>query len=99
MLLKIVISALLAAALLALCWRLRGVMLTPVKTGEHVRAQVVLWVDGAAPGLEQTVNGLTWLRANGTLRAEVVIVDRGMDRATADVAAALEKSGAVKIVN
>ena len=99
MLLKIVIGAVLAAVLLALCWRLRGVMLTPVKPGEHIRTQIVLWVDGAAPSLEQTVNGLTWLRTNGTLPGDVVIVDRGMDPATAEVAAALAKRGAVKIVN
>ena len=99
MLLKLAIGAILAAGLLAFCWRLRGVMLTPVKSGAHIRTQIILWVDGAAPTLEQTVNGLTWLRNNGTLRAEVVIIDRGMDRATAEVAAALEKRGAVKIVN
>ena len=99
MLLKLAIGAILAAGLLAFCWRLRGVMLTPVRSGAHIRTQIILWVDGAAPSLEQTVNGLTWLRANGTQPGEVVIVDRGMDPATAEVAAALEKRGAVKIIN
>ena len=99
MLLKLAIGAILAAGLLAFCWRLRGVMLTPVRSGAHIRTQIILWVDGAAPSLEQTVNGLTWLRANGTLPGEVLIIDRGMDPATAEVAAALEKRGAVKIIN
>ena len=99
MLLNIVIGVGLAALLLALCWRLRGVMLTPVKFGPHIRGQLILWVDGAAPGLEQTVNGLNWLQANGTLEAEIVIIDRGMDPATAEVAGALARRGTVKIVN
>ena len=96
---KLAAGAILAALLLALCWRLRGAMLTPVRSGAHIRTQIVLWVDGAAPSLEQTVNGLVWLRANDTLRAEVVVIDRGMDKATAEVAAALEKRGAIKIVH
>lgn len=99
MLWKIVFGVLLLTLLAILCWRLRGAALTPVRPGAHVRVQVLLWVDGAAPELEQAVKGLQWLRANDTLPAELVVIDRGMDPATAAVAAALEKQGTVKVVN
>ena len=79
-----------------LCRRLRGAMLTPVRPGEHLCLRLEITADGSAPELEQTVDALLWLRANGTLHAEIVLRDRGMDPETAEVAAALIRSGAVK---
>ena len=99
MLMKILIAAGAVCAVGLLCWLLRGAVLMPVKPGRNVRLRILLTVYGAAPTLEQTVDALLWLRANGTLPGEIILSDRGMDPETAAVAAALEKSGAIKIMN
>ena len=81
-----------------LCRRLRGALLTPVRPGKHLCLRLEITADGAAPELEQTVDALLWLRANGALPAELALRDRGMDPKTAEVAAALVRSGAVNLV-
>ena len=48
---------------------------------------------GPAPELEQTVDGLLWLIHNGTLRADLVIRDAGMDQETRRAAEALAGGG------
>ena len=99
MLIGILTAAGIAAGLVLLCWLLRGVLLTPVKPGRTVQIRILLTVSGAAPSLEQTVDALSWLRANGTLPGEIVLTDAGMDRDTAEIAAALERSGVITITD
>ena len=98
MFLKLLIAAVVAGVLLLLCWLLRGVLLTPVNLGRNTRLKLLLTVYGAAPELEQTVDALLWLRANGTLPGEIYIVDRSMDGETSEIIAALAKKGTVKII-
>ncbi|MEG1633457.1 MAG: hypothetical protein RR314_05340 [Oscillospiraceae bacterium] len=83
---KILISALVAASVIFLLWLLRGVMLTPLRLGRGTRLTVVLTVSGAEPGLEGTIEGLVWLRENGTLPASIIIEDDGMDADTRQLA-------------
>ena len=99
MLHQILIAAAAAAGLLLLLWELRGWMLTPVKPGKHLHLRIEITVSGSAPELEQTVDALMWLRANGTLRAELLLRDRGMDKETAEIAAALEARGMLRIID
>ena len=99
MFLKLLIAAGIAGALFLLCWLLRGVLLTPVKPGKNVSLKFLLVVSGPAPELEQTVDALLWLRANGTLPGEIIIADRSMDGETSEIIAALAKKGAVKIID
>ena len=99
MLWKIIFSVAAAACLAFLYWRLKGILLTPVKPGRNVRLRILITVSGAAPSLEQTVDALLWLRANGTLPAEICIADRGMDAETAEQAAALAKTGKIRIID
>jgi hypothetical protein len=93
MILKLCAGAAIAAAILVILWLLRGVMLTPVKHGKNQHMTVVITVRGAAPELEQTVDGLLWLIQNGTLRADLVIRDAGMDAETRRTAEALTGGG------
>ena len=83
---KWVLALFIAAAVLYLCWKLRGVMLTPVCRGEEQSLEIVLRVTGASPELEATVDGLLWLLADGVLFGTVVIVDDGMDEETREIA-------------
>ena len=99
MLHQILLAAAAAGALGLLCWGLRGVMLTPVHPGKHLHLTLVISATGAAPELEQTVDALLWLRANGTLPGEIFVADRSMDGETSEIIAALAKKGAVKIID
>ena len=46
---KWILAFLIAAAVLLLCWKLRGVMLTPVRRGKGQSLELVLRVSGASP--------------------------------------------------
>lgn len=98
MLLKLLFAFAAAAALMLLLWLLRGVMLTPVRAGANERLSVVITVTGAAPELENTVDALLWLSQNGTLRAQVLVRDAGMEEETRRAAELLERRGAVKLI-
>jgi len=91
MVFRIAFSLLIAAGLVYLIWLLRGVMLTPIRTGANGTLELVVRVAGPAPELEQTVNGLLWLTESGTLDGRVLIIDEGMDDSTALVAARLAR--------
>jgi len=95
---RVLISVGLIAGLWLLCWRLRGVMLTPVKPGKNERLVLLLRVKGPAPTLEQTVDSLVWLRANGTLQGEILLTDEGMDSDTYAAAQLLQRQGTVRII-
>ena len=95
---KMLLAFAVAAAVVGLLWCARGAALTPVRPGKNERLSVVLTVTGAAPGLEHTVDGLLWLRQNGTLRARLLLRDAGMDADTRRAAELLEKKGCIELV-
>ena len=64
---KWILAFLIAAAVLFLCWKLRGVMLTPVCRGKGQSLEFIFCVSGASPELEATVDGLLWLINDGVL--------------------------------
>ena len=99
MLLQFFAAAAITVLLFLLCWLLRGVMLTPVKIGSNTNLKIFLDVTGTEPMLEQTVDSILWLMANGTVSGEIVLRDCGMDAKTAAVADALARRGAVKIID
>ena len=98
MVLRKLVACAAAAALMMLMWLLRGVMLMPVRVGANERLSVVITVTGAAPELENTVNALLWLSRNGTLRAQVLVRDAGMEQNTRQAAELLERRGDVKLI-
>lgn len=85
-------TLLIAGGVILFVWFLRGLMLTPVKKGKNTNVTVVVRVAGGEPCLEQTVKGLDWLRANGTLPGTILLLDEGMDLETARLAETLERS-------
>ena len=93
MVLQMVFSVIIAAALIYLLWLLRGVLLTPVHRGKNQKMIIALKVSGESPDLEQTVDGLLWLMSNGTLTGKILIIDDGMDNDTAAVAERLASDG------
>lgn len=83
---KWLLAAVIAAAVLWLCWKVRGVMLTPVRRGQNQTLRLVLHVSGASPELEETVDGLLWLIGDGVLPGTVELLDDGMDEETREIA-------------
>ena len=84
---KWILAFLIAAAVLFLCWKLRGVMLTPVCRGKGQSLELILRVSGASPELEATVDGLLWLINDGVLFGRIVLLDDGMDEDAARIGA------------
>lgn len=83
---RLVFALAIAAALAVLIWLLRGVMLMPVRKGENQSITLILRVTGKARELEHTVDGLAWLIQNGTIPAELILLDDGMDEETRSAA-------------
>ncbi len=75
-----------AAILLLAVWALKGVLLTPVRSGDNTDISIDLRVSGAEPALEQTLRGLLWLRENGTLKADIRIAAHKPDELTRHIA-------------
>jgi hypothetical protein len=69
------------ATVVILVWMAKGAMLTPVPLGKGQSMRIIIHAGaGAAGSLEQTVEALKWLRSNGTLPINTVIIeDGGMD--------------------
>ncbi|MGI6013675.1 MAG: hypothetical protein ACOX7K_05265 [Oscillospiraceae bacterium] len=82
MIVQVVLALAIAVALAVLIWLLRGIMLTPVRTGQNQQITLVLRVTGNAKELEHTVDGLAWLIQNGTIPAHLILMDDGMDEET-----------------
>ena len=92
MFLRILIAALIAAAIIIILWALRGFLLMPLKLGKSTSLTLKLRVEGPEPHLEQTLDGILWLRENGTLPADIIIEDCGMDTETREAARIAAKS-------
>lgn len=86
MTLNFAVGLVIAAILLLIIWALKGVLLTPVKTGDSTDMEIELRLRGPEPALEQTLRGLLWLRENGTLKANIHIISREPDEVTRHIA-------------
>lgn len=99
MLIKAMIGLLAAAGLIIFFWLLRGCMLMPVRLGKNQRLDLVLTISGEGPPLEHTVAALRWLIENGTLPAQLVLRDAGMDEETRSAAELLSRRGEIKLIH
>ncbi len=81
----------LSMAFMLLLWSLKGFLLKPVKPQKDLKVMVLITANEAASGLEQEVKSLRWLKNDGRLDAELIIVDTGMDAEAAKAAALLSR--------
>lgn len=96
---QIIMAGVICLSLLTLLWQVKGRLLR-CPTGYHgdEHMTVTVSVCGSAPRLENTVARLMWLRKNGDLPAEILLVDDGMDLDTARAARLLsEKSDEIHL--
>lgn len=75
MVIQITLCVLLILGFAWLLWMLGCALLTPVRSGRDTRITLVVQARGDAPELEQLLRGIRWLRENGTLMADVLLVD------------------------
>lgn len=69
------VAVLAVFGLVCLLWLAYGWMLMP----DRCPVRVVVTASGSGDGLEQTVNGLLWLRKNRFWTGSVAIQDAGLD--------------------
>ena len=73
-------------------WTIKGLQLRPIKVGKNSKITIIIRADEKSENLERQIRGLSWLREDGILRADVLIVDIGMDEETAEIAHSIAKS-------
>lgn len=88
---EIISAFALSLSFLLLIWAIKGFMLRPSPCGRGIRITTVLTADGSTKDLEREVTNLRWLREDGRLRTEILIVDAGMDAQTAEIARSLQR--------
>ena len=98
MLWNILGAAAVSALIVLLVWRLRGFLLTPVRTSGDTSVTVRLDVAGAEPSLEGIVAALEWLDADGTLPCRIEVRDLGMDDNTRILAETLAGGGRITLI-
>lgn len=81
MAINIIVGLALALGLTLLVWSIRGLMLTPVRGGSGLHLSMLVRLSGQDDGLEHCLDGLIWLRENGTVRADIIIEADGLDDA------------------
>ncbi|NLH01761.1 MAG: hypothetical protein GX488_07690 [Clostridiales bacterium] len=90
--LEVLTAFLLSLCFITLLWTLKGLLLRPVKAGKSPSMTVIIAAGKDSRNLEREVRGLRWLREDGRLYADILIVDTGMDSETARIAESLSKS-------
>jgi len=93
MILKILLAACAAGAVIALVCLAKSALLTPVHIGKNSKLEVCIKVSGPAPELENTVEGIMWLIESGAISADITIVNDGMDEETHRAAEILNRRG------
>lgn len=100
MLVDFMVGLAIATILLIMLWALKGLLLTPITSGENTDISIELRVADSEPKLEQTIKGFVWLRDNGTLKANLRIDTSNADAAAKHIAEAYaEKYGYITLSN
>ena len=96
--LQIVIALAGISVIFGVCWFVYGTLRTPVRCGKGAGVNLVVSAQGGAEGLEQTLDGLMWLRENGVLDAQLLIADCGLNEEGLTLAGqAVRKYGRIAI--
>ena len=89
---EVITAFILSFSFLLLLWTIKGLLLRPVKLGKSSKIIIIIRADANAENLEREIKGLSWLREDGWLRADILIVDAGMSEETAEIARSLSKN-------
>ena len=67
-----------SALIFAVIWIVYGSLRSPIIVGRDTDVHTIISVSGSAEGLEQTLEGLLWLRENGIIIGQIAVVDCGL---------------------
>lgn len=88
-LIEIIAAFALALSFLLMTWAIKGYLLRPAVCGKKAKITLIVNADTGAENLEREVAGLRWLCKDGLLKADILILDTGMNSETAQTAALL----------
>ena len=91
---EILAALALSLSFLLLIWAVKGFLLRPSVSGRSSKITVLITADVCTKDLEREVTSLRWLREDGRLNADILIVDSGMEYETAEIALALSRRDA-----
>ena len=86
---EIITAFALSLSFLLLIWTIKGFLLRPTISKSNSELTIVITADENTKDLEREVERLRWLREEGLLSADILIVDTGMDGETAHIAESL----------
>lgn len=84
----------LSLSFVLLIWTVKGFLLRPNACGKGSKITVLITADVCTKNLEREVTNLRWLREDGRLNADILIVDAGMEYETAEIALSLSRRDA-----
>lgn len=85
-LLQIILAFFISLAFILVIWTVKGYLLKPVSFGKGSKLTLLISADGSSENLEREVSSLHRLIEEGRLCADILIVDVGMNRETAELA-------------
>lgn len=88
---EIITAFVLSLSFLLLIWAIKGFLLRPTICGKSSKSTIVLTADEKTRDLERVIESLRWLKQNGQLNADILIVDVGMEYETAEIALSLSR--------
>lgn len=92
---EILISFFICAAIMTFTWYLKSLLLRPLRLGQGLNIKISVSAKDSVPELENTVKTLVWLSTNGTIPAEIEILDLGMDEESLAIAEELAKDNSI----
>jgi|GEM_PF-1899148 len=88
---EIITAFVLSLSFLLLIWTIKGFLLRPTVCGRSSKATIILTANEETKDIESTIAGLHWLKQNGQLNADILIVDAGMEYETAEIALSISR--------
>ena len=88
-LIEIAAAFALALSFILMTWAIKGYLLRPGVCGKRAKITLVVNADTGGENLEHEIGRLRWICRDGLLKADILILDTGMDGETAETAAQL----------
>ena len=77
--LEIIAVLIVCGTFIALVWLAGSLVVTPVPVTENTKLFMLIACRGDGAGIEQTLQGLSWLRDEGRVPMSIIIADCGLD--------------------
>ncbi|MBP8640604.1 MAG: hypothetical protein KBI01_06865 [Oscillospiraceae bacterium] len=86
---EIISAFALSLSFILLIWTIKGFLLRPAAAKSTSKVTIVIIADEKTKNLDRELERLRWLREDGLLVADILLVDTGMNAETAQIADSL----------